>query len=341
MPSRPPAAREISVESSRQQAMADRIEHRVLALRREPGSIALDPRPPRLRDRGWDNEMWEVGALADGTTVVLRLPTRDVARPLLAREVQALRALENLPIRAPRLLAELDTTDPLGPALLVTWIEGDLLAERVAGTDPDDPAVREHARSLARALGALHCPVGADHPRSPVRGVPLTDIAPRLSADLDDLPVDLRTRRGPAVRDVLASTVAAGLAAPPWTGPDLFLHGDPHPGNLLVVPAGLGPGEKLALLDWGDVTAGDPAGDLGDVLLLDPSGAALEAYADGAGRVDPALRLRARAWCARYAASMLANAHREDAALGSPRLVDLLERVARRAADGLAATADD
>lgn len=315
----------------------NRVEALLTAMRWRPG---VDPgdiarRPPRLRGSGWDNEMWEIGALPDGTAVVLRLPHRELARPLLAREALALSALETTPITTPRLLAELDAEHPDGPALLVTWLNGELLLDRVAGTAPEDPAVRAHARSLARALSTLHRPVGPEHPRSAVRGVPLDEVETRMESDLCALPSTLRTTGGEPAREVLGEVFAAGLAAPAWDGPALFLHGDPHPGNLLVVPApGTPSGEDLALLDWGDVTAGDPAGDLGDVLLLDPSGAALDAYPDS--RDVGALHTRARAWAARYAASMLANAHRGQAALGEERLVRQLGACALRAAEGLA-----
>lgn len=241
----------------------NRAETLLTAMRWRPG-IGLGDiarRPPRLRGSGWDNEMWEIGALPDGTAVVLRLPHRELARPLLAREALALTALESTPITTPRLLATLDTEHPDGPALLVTWLNGELLLDRVAGTAPEDPAVRAHARSLARALSTLHRPVGPEHPRSAVRGVPLAEVAARMESDLRVLPSTLRTTGGEPAREVLEEVFAAGLAAPAWDGPALFLHGDPHPGNLLVVPApGTPSGEDLALLDWGDVTAGDPPG---------------------------------------------------------------------------------
>ncbi len=47
------------------------------------------------------------------------------------------------------------------------------------------------------------------------------------------------------------------VATPAWSGPPLWLHGDPHPGNVLVRA-----GTVSAVIDFGDLTAGDPATDL-------------------------------------------------------------------------------
>jgi aminoglycoside phosphotransferase (APT) family kinase protein len=47
------------------------------------------------------------------------------------------------------------------------------------------------------------------------------------------------------------------LAAPPWTGPPTWFHGDLSPGNLLCV------GDRLhAVIDFGCLGVGDPAVDL-------------------------------------------------------------------------------
>src|SRR5687768_15318644 len=45
-------------------------------------------------------------------------------------------------------------------------------------------------------------------------------------------------------------------STPPWPGPRLWIHGDLHPGNLLVSG-----GRLSAVIDFGDLAAGDPATD--------------------------------------------------------------------------------
>ncbi len=46
-------------------------------------------------------------------------------------------------------------------------------------------------------------------------------------------------------------------STPRWDGPALWLHGDLHPANMLTAD-----GSLAAIIDWGDITAGDPATDL-------------------------------------------------------------------------------
>ena len=53
------------------------------------------------------------------------------------------------------------------------------------------------------------------------------------------------------------------LAASEWTGPNVWLHGDLHPANLLLAPSGA----LAAVIDFGDITAGDPATDLATAWL--------------------------------------------------------------------------
>jgi aminoglycoside phosphotransferase (APT) family kinase protein len=47
------------------------------------------------------------------------------------------------------------------------------------------------------------------------------------------------------------------LQVPDWDGAPLWLHGDLHPANVLVHA-----GRLSAVIDFGDITAGDPATDL-------------------------------------------------------------------------------
>src|SRR5262249_2215960 len=102
---------------------------------------------------------------------------------------------------------------------------------------------------LGEFMAGWHRPAPPDAPRSPVRGVPLP-------------------QRDKGVREGLASGLVPQaeelqrlwdrlVDTPPWTDETVWPHGDPHPANLLV-----GAGERLGVLDFGDLNAGGPATDL-------------------------------------------------------------------------------
>ncbi len=129
---------------------------------------------------------------------------------------------------------------------IVRWIDG----VDVADVSPAERA--STARPLAEFMAALHVPAPDDAPKNPVRGVPLADrdaaVQQRLAQLAERMPVA-----------GLAKRWRTALEAPPWDGPPLWLHGDPHPGNLLLTPDH---SRLAAVIDFGDVTAGDPATDL-------------------------------------------------------------------------------
>jgi aminoglycoside phosphotransferase (APT) family kinase protein len=83
------------------------------------------------------------------------------------------------------------------------------------------------------------------------------------------------------------------LAAPTNHGPATWCHGDLHPANVLVDA-----GRLSAVIDFGDLTAGDPATDLSAAWAV-PNVARhrfWDAYADAGAPLDDALVLRARGW---------------------------------------------
>ncbi|MCW1803903.1 phosphotransferase [Brachybacterium squillarum] len=278
------------------------VEHTSLQLRIGPAPLG----------EGWDNVLWPVGehrpvgevrperghrqeAGADGRPVVLRVVRREAARPLLVREAIVLRLLNGagpLPMRIPDLLG----THP--EALLVTWTPGAVAASA--------PAAQQEraAMALAAMLGAVHSlPLTASLERNPVRGVPLATRAAAFARDLDRAELPVRAREEARRR------WERGLGAATWAGPDLLLHGDPHPGNLVAPEAGI---EPPALIDWGDATPGDPASDLGALLLHHPDATILARYREAASwrgvadeAVWAALVDRAGAWSVRLALALV------------------------------------
>ncbi len=95
-----------------------------------------------------------------------------------------------------------------------------------------------------------------------------------------------------------------------WKGAAVWIHGDLHPGNLLVRD-----GRLSGVLDFGDISAGDPATDLSVAWML-LRGSARSRFFDltcGAnGWIDRDTWTRARGWALVLAAAYLANAGAND-----------------------------
>lgn len=249
--------------------------------------------PLERADNGWDNVVYRLG-----DRLGVRLPRRGAAhRPLLNE-------LRWLPFLAPRLPLPVPAAARRGrPApgypyhwAVVPWFEGRSAA--LAGPGERDA----YAAQLAGFLRALHVPAPGDAPRSPVRGVPLASRAESLAARL-------ATGRLPQ-GDTLRAVFAEGTRAPLHRGPALWLHGDPHPHNMVVDPAAAGaPARLAAVVDFGDLTAGDPASDLAAAWLhFTARGRNVfrAALADGSGRPlhDDDAWLRARGWAVHLGAVM-------------------------------------
>ena len=99
--------------------------------------------------------------------------------------------------------------------------------------------------------------------------------------------------------DGLLAVWDAGLYAPAWDGPPVWVHGDLMDGNLLVRG-----GRLSGVIDWGGLIAGDPAVELMVAWsFFDADSRAV--YRDALGFVDDAMWLRGRAWAASAAIQAL------------------------------------
>ncbi|SEE80392.1 phosphotransferase [Ruania alba] len=277
----------------------------------------LAERPLRIVANGWDNVMIRLGA-----NLMVRLPRRAAAAPLIEHEQLVLpRLAPRLPVPVPVPVRVGRPTDyyPWSWSI-VRWVDG-----RAAALDP--PAARDAwAARLGKFFAALHRPADPDAPANPVRGIPLADRADAIRARLADPAVP----RGAE----LASVFERHAHVPAYTGAPLWLHGDPHPLNLLTLKHRL-----VTVLDFGDVTAGDPAADLATAwLTFTARGRAdlVVAYAtanrDGAGLpegfgTDDALWSRARAWAAGLTGVFAAHADNNPqmAAIAEHATAQLLE----------------
>jgi aminoglycoside phosphotransferase (APT) family kinase protein len=104
------------------------------------------------------------------------------------------------------------------------------------------------------------------------------------------------------------------LSTPPWSGPPLWIHGDLHPGNLLVSN-----GRLSAVIDFGDLAAGDPATDLSVIWMLLPPSARSTCRAAARGEfdsLDDDTWVRARGWALTLGLTYLAGS-RDDESMGA------------------------
>lgn len=241
----------------------------------------LTPLPLTRFAEGWDNVTWRLG-----TEFAVRIPRRDRSAPLILHEQQALPlitpALATVGVRTPLpVFAGSPTSDFPWPWSIVPWLPGGQALGRARDANTG------WAAQLAAALLALHRTAPADAPRNPVRGVPLTMRDESIRVRLTELP--------PEIARPLGDVWQGGLDAAPATE-SVWIHGDLHPGNILVDADRLS-----ALIDFGDVTAGDPAYDLAaGWFAFDSEGRHAFRQATAA-RYDDATWVRARAWSAAIA----------------------------------------
>ncbi|HEY1530655.1 MAG TPA: aminoglycoside phosphotransferase family protein [Galbitalea sp.] len=243
----------------------------------------LAERELRLVANGWDNDLYRLG-----DELVVRLPRRKVAVPLIESEQRW------LPQIARRVSVAIPTPFRVGrpsdefpwPWTITPWFDGTIASELPF------PEHGSLARDLAAFVSELHTPAPADAPTNPFRGVPLAE---RAVAYRDRL-ASGRVPRGAELEAVWQSA----LQAKPWTGAPLWLHGDLHPANILARD-----GRLAAVLDFGDLTSGDPASDLATAWLTFD--------ADGRAQFREALDYdddtweRARGWTIVLAGAFLAN----------------------------------
>jgi aminoglycoside phosphotransferase (APT) family kinase protein len=198
------------------------------------------------------------------------------------------------------------------PWSVVPFLPGTPAADMLAGIDVADVAGEagvaggaqelDHAAvaiALGEFLAAMHRPAPQDAPPNPFRGVPLARRAETFEATMPGVADQVDEA---AVRRVWDDALAAAA----YDGPPLWLHGDMHPANILVTG-----GRVSAIIDFGDITAGDPASDLSVAWMLLPlerHEAFRAAYGAGGGHAGAAhLWRRARGWALALAVMFLAH----------------------------------
>ncbi|MEV0208637.1 aminoglycoside phosphotransferase family protein [Streptomyces sp. NPDC050788] len=215
---------------------------------------------------GWGNQMWRLG-----DELAVRMQRMDATPELQLKERRW------LPVLAPRLPLPVPTPVRYGEPserfpkhwTVMTWVPGEPL-------DHGSISRGTHAAdTLAHFLRALHVEAPAEAPIAQDRGAHPRHCTEGFenflrSVALDDVAADVR-----AVWD-------DAVAADSWEGPQVWVHGDLHPANVVVSD-----GTLSGIVDFGAMFAGDPAWDLAAAWVLLPAGTASRffdtyAYADEA-----------------------------------------------------------
>jgi aminoglycoside phosphotransferase (APT) family kinase protein len=243
--------------------------------------------PLTLLANGWDNVMYRLG---DDRTV--RMPRRQLAVPLIENEQRCLEALAPglpLPVPVPTHHGRRSDRFPM-PWSICPWFPGALATDAVLANP-----LRE-ARRLGTFLTALHAPAPDDAPFNEWRGQDARLLAPRVMTNLERIDPS-----GRPPDDVIVTRFSELAGVAPHDGPPVWLHGDLHAANVLVDD-----GAISAIIDFGDITSGDPAVDVAiGWMLFDEGGRAV--FHESLPHVDAATWSRATAWALHFALVYLAN----------------------------------
>jgi aminoglycoside phosphotransferase (APT) family kinase protein len=239
--------------------------------------------PLQVVDAGWDNAMFRLG---DGLAV--RLPRRSIAARLVEHEQIWLPRLApnlSLPVPAPCRFGAPATGYPWRWSV-VPWLRG-------TTADQHEPAPSE-VRRFVDFLRSLHKPAPPDAPANPVRGVPLSQRAEAVQARLQRL-----ARSSGLITPRILQIWNEALHAPLDLQPT-WIHGDLHPRNVIVHD-----GVLTGIIDWGDITSGDPATDLAFLWMHFSNAEARDEVLAACSHLSDATLARAKGWAVLFGVMLL------------------------------------
>ncbi|WP_433430934.1 aminoglycoside phosphotransferase family protein [Nonomuraea sp. CA-141351] len=233
---------------------------------------------------GTDHDIYRLG---DHLSV--RMPRIDWATGQAAKEARWLPKLApHLPLAVPVQLAMGDPAEgyPFGWSVY-EWLPG----QNANGAIRDLDQAAVDLAAFVKALRQVD-QTGA-HPRARgSRGGPLAESDEHVRRSI--------ARLGDRIDGAAAlRSWEESLGAPPWDGPEVWVHGDLLPGNLLVVD-----GRLSAVIDFGGLNVGDPACDLQPAWNVFAGDNRLR-FRSELG-VDDASWLRGRGWALSQAVNALA-----------------------------------
>jgi aminoglycoside phosphotransferase (APT) family kinase protein len=237
--------------------------------------------------RGTDNALYRLGA-----DKVVRLPTRPRTSLTLEKERHWLpRVAPFLPLAVPAPLAE----GAPGEGYPFAWSVYGWLPGKAATEEPIAD-LRQAASDLAGFVAALQRidPAGGPPPgeHNFARGEPLVNRDESTRDAIESL-------RGKLDVDAVGSIWDDTLAAPNWSRPPVWIHGDLDSRNLLIENCRLS-----AVIDFGSLGVGDPACEVMAAWKLF-TGESRDLFRDALS-VDDATWARARGWAVSQAVTALA-----------------------------------
>lgn len=243
--------------------------------------------PIEVLASGWDNTI-----LALGSDHLVRVPRRAAAVDLVEHEQRWLPTLaKRLPIAVPvPVVFGRRTSYFPWPWSVVDHVDG-----LDAISAPPDPA--SAVEVMAEFFAAMHVPAPDGAPLNPWRGGPLAERSEVTQRRFAELAAWLAERVDP---DLLQQLWQLAVEAEPHVGPSVWIHGDVHPGNVIVRG-----GQIVSIIDFGDLTSGDPATDLGSAWMFfdEADRLRLRQLLD----VDEATWNRARGWALSVALAIAEN----------------------------------
>ena len=264
--------------------------------------------PLRHVDSGWDNVMFRLG-----DELALRFPRRKIAAALIEHEQTWLPAVAGslpLPVPVPLRVGQPGRGYPWRWSVL-PWLTG-------TTADECNPC-GDQAGIFGEFLAALHRPAPPDAPRNPYRGVPLRSRMDETMAGRIRAVATNTSLLTPRIMEIWNEALAA-----PIDVEDTWIHGDPHPGNLLVHE-----GRITGVIDWGDMAAGDRATDLASIWMTFESVEARRTAMDRCGLVSEATWVRAKGWAVFYGITFTAYALANE-----PRYATLGKQIFQRVLTG-------
>ena len=272
----------------------------VLLAQQHPNLATL---PVRAAECGFDNFMFRLGE-----SFAVRLPRTAAAARLLANEQRWLITLsDRLPLQIPVPIR-------VGqPAFGFPW-RWSVVPWLVGATAEVSPVAAQEAARLAAFLRALHVAAPADAPRNFERAATLSSRAAAIGERMRNL-----ERATDAINERIREAWSEALDAPNET-PPTWIHGDLHPRNVLTLD-----GTITGVIDWGDMTSGDPAIDLACLWMLLPCEAARMQAQRAYDVPNDALWARARGWAVLFGVTLL-----DTGLTGNARNAAMGEQILRR-----------